>query len=98
VVYPGELALFGSPAGNPESDVGYGIPMEFGMDRSRGAVGFWFRQDILRLSGSQIYILLADSPGLNRYFTVFGEVVEGMEVVDLLTVDDTIEQITIRTE
>jgi cyclophilin family peptidyl-prolyl cis-trans isomerase len=98
VVYPGEIALFGSPAGNPESDVGYGIMMEPGLERLKGSVGFWFRQDILRLSGSQIYILLADTPGMSQYFTVFGEVVQGMDIVELLTAEDTIELITIQTE
>lgn len=97
-VYPGELALFGSPEGNPASDIGYGLLVESESDHLRGSVGFWFRQDILRLSGSQIYILLSDTPGLSWFFTVFGEVVEGMEVVDALTVDDTIVEITIQNE
>jgi peptidylprolyl isomerase len=98
VVYPGEIVVFGSPAGNPQSDVGYGLPMEPGLNLLKGSVGFWFRQDILRLSGSQIYILLADSPGMGKYFTLFGEVVQGMDIVELLTADDTIELITIETE
>lgn len=97
-VDPGVIVLFGSPAQIPESDVGYGIPMEFGLERVRGTVGFWFRQDILRLSGSQIYILLTDAPGLDRYFTVFGQVVEGIDVVDQITGEDTIEVITIVAE
>ena len=98
VVYPGEIAFFGSPAGNPQSDVGYGIPMEPGLEHLKGDVGFRFRQEILRLSGSQIYILLADTPAMNEYFTVFGEVVEGMDIVELLTAEDTIESITIQME
>jgi hypothetical protein len=35
---------------------------------------------------------------MNRYFTVFAEVVQGMDVVELLTVEDTIELITISSE
>jgi cyclophilin family peptidyl-prolyl cis-trans isomerase len=97
-VEPAQLVLFGSPAEDPGSDIGYGIPMEFGMERRRGSVGFWFRQDILRLSGSQIYIFISDDPGLSRYFTVFAEVVQGMDVVDQLTLEDTVELITISTE
>jgi cyclophilin family peptidyl-prolyl cis-trans isomerase len=97
-VEPGQLVLFGSPAENPESDIGYGIPMEFGLEQQRGAVGFWFRQDLLRLSGSQIYIFISDTPGLSGYFTVFAEVVQGMDVVDQLTLEDTVELITINTE
>jgi peptidyl-prolyl cis-trans isomerase B (cyclophilin B) len=33
-------------------------------------------------NGSQFYICVADSSGLDRTYTVFGEVVRGMEVVD----------------
>lgn len=90
-----ELVLFGTPSGNPQSDVGYGIPIEFGLERSKGSVGFWFRQELLRLSGSQIYILLNDAPAMIRYFTVFAEVVQGLDVVEQLTVEDTVELITI---
>ena len=33
-------------------------------------------------NGSQFYICVADSSGLDRTYTVFGEVCRGMEVVD----------------
>ncbi|MCL0107100.1 peptidylprolyl isomerase [Thermodesulfovibrionales bacterium] len=33
-------------------------------------------------AGSQFFICVADSPFLDRQYTVFGEVVSGMEVVD----------------
>lgn len=33
-------------------------------------------------SGSQFYISVADNSGLDRTYTVFGEVFRGMEVVD----------------
>ena len=33
-------------------------------------------------AGSQFFICVADSPFLDRQYTVFGEVVTGMEVVD----------------
>ena len=34
------------------------------------------------MSGSQFYICVADSSGLDRTYTVFGEVFRGMEVGD----------------
>jgi len=46
-------------------------------------------------AGSQFYICLAPQPSLNGQYTVFGEVVEGMDVVQALTVGDTIESVTI---
>ena len=33
-------------------------------------------------AGSQFFICVADSPFLDRQYTVFGEVVSGIEVVD----------------
>jgi len=33
-------------------------------------------------NGSQFYICVADNSGLDRTYTVFGEVFRGMEVVD----------------
>jgi peptidyl-prolyl cis-trans isomerase B (cyclophilin B) len=33
-------------------------------------------------AGSQFFICVADAPFLNRQYTVFGEVVSGMEVAD----------------
>jgi cyclophilin family peptidyl-prolyl cis-trans isomerase len=97
-VNPDELVLFGSPGANPVSDVGYGVPLEFGMETKRGSVGFWFRQEWLRLSGSQVYIMLHVPEGFNEYFTVFGEVVEGIEIVEQLTMEDSIEFIAIVSE
>jgi cyclophilin family peptidyl-prolyl cis-trans isomerase len=97
-VNPDELLLFGSPGANPVSDVGYGVPLEFGMETKRGSVGFWFRQEWLRLSGSQVYIMLHVPEGFNEYFTVFGEVVEGIEIVEQLTMEDSIEFIAIVSE
>jgi peptidyl-prolyl cis-trans isomerase B (cyclophilin B) len=37
-------------------------------------------------NGSQFYICVADSSGLDRTYTVFGEVFRGMEVVDKIVV------------
>lgn len=92
----GSLVLTGSPANNPESDVGYTLPDETGSATSRGAVGYWLRPDLLKSSGSQVFILLDDIPGWETDFTIFGYVTSGMEVVDALTLEDTIERIDIR--
>jgi cyclophilin family peptidyl-prolyl cis-trans isomerase len=96
MVQEGSLVLTGSPAGNPESDVGYSLPNEAGSATTRGAVGYWLRPDVIKSSGSQVFILLDDIPGWEADFTVFGYVSRGMEVVDALTLEDTIERIDIR--
>ncbi len=64
------------------SGPGYTIPAEFS-DRShkRGTLSM-ARSNDPNSAGSQFFICVADSPFLNKQYTVFGEVVSGMEVVD----------------
>lgn len=47
-------------------------------------------------AGSQFYICLAPQPSLDGQYTVFGRVVEGMDVVMSIAVGDVIESVTIR--
>jgi cyclophilin family peptidyl-prolyl cis-trans isomerase len=97
-VDPESMVFTGAPSGEVDSDIGYSLPPEVGLQNLRGAVGVWLRQDIQELSGSQFYILVQDVTVLDARFTVFGEVVEGMDVVDALTTEDWIEMITIEVE
>jgi len=46
-------------------------------------------------AGSQFYICLAPAPFLDGQYTVFGQVVEGMDVVKSLAVGDVMESVTI---
>lgn len=46
-------------------------------------------------AGSQFYICLDPQPSLDGQYTVFGQVVDGMDVVQALTVGDIIESVTI---
>jgi len=61
---------------------GYRVKAEFN-DRShvRGVVSMARSQDP-DSAGSQFFIVVKDAPHLNRQYTVFGEVVKGLEVVD----------------
>lgn len=61
---------------------GYRVKAEFN-DRShvRGTVSMARSQDP-DSAGSQFFIVVQDAPHLNRQYTVFGEVVKGIEVVD----------------
>jgi len=97
IVYtePGVLVLTGSPAGRVDSDVGYTLPMEIGMPNSEGAVGFLFRPDLNASSAGQFYILLQDSLELDGSFTVFGYVIDGLDVARELTIEDRIERISV---
>lgn len=46
-------------------------------------------------AGSQFYICLEPQPSLDGQYTVFGQVIEGMDVVALIGVGDTIDSVTI---
>jgi cyclophilin family peptidyl-prolyl cis-trans isomerase len=94
-VQPGAFLITGSPANRPDSDIGYTLPSETGLEGTKGAIGFWFRQDRMETSGSQIFILLEDLPGMESLFTVIGYVTEGQEIAEALTLEDSIERITI---
>ena len=61
---------------------GYKVKAEFN-DRPhvRGIVSMARSQDP-DSAGSQFFIVVKDSPSLNGKYTVFGEVVKGMEVAD----------------
>ena len=61
---------------------GYTIPAEFS-DKShkRGIVSAARSQDP-NSAGSQFFICVADAPHLDGQYTVFGEVISGMETVD----------------
>ena len=46
-------------------------------------------------AGSQFYICFAPQPGLDGQYTVFGQVTEGLDVLDQIGVGDTIESIKV---
>ena len=50
----------------------------------RGIVGMARRGDSNNSANSQFFIMFADGPSLNGQYTVIGEVVSGMDVVDKL--------------
>jgi len=61
---------------------GYTIKAEFNeRPHKRGTLSM-ARTNMPDTAGSQFFICVADRPDLDRQYTVFGEVVSGMEVVD----------------
>lgn len=49
-----------------------------------------------RLADSQLYIALAPQPKLDGQFTVFGQVISGMDVVQKLAVNDIVRRVTVK--
>ena len=94
-VEPNFVIQGGSPGANEYmGDAAY-MRDELGrLTHARGAVGISTRG---RDTGDgQIFINLVDNPRLDQDYTVFGEVVRGIEVVDGILEGDVIERIEIR--
>ena len=78
-------------SGSQPGDVGYTQPAEIvpGLQHVRGSVAAARTGDQVnperRSSGSQFYICFVPTPFLDSSYTVFGEVVSGMDNVDKLT-------------
>jgi len=80
-VVKGVLIQGGSPDGSPGGGPGYTIPAEFNRRMHvEGTVGMARAADP-DSAGSQFYICLKQLPQLDGQYTVFGHVVEGMDVV-----------------
>lgn len=89
------LIQTGDPTGTGAGDAGYAIPLEKSDVRhDPGAVGL-AHPDGNPFGSSQFYIMKASSPGLDYQYTVFGQVVEGMDVVNAIERNDAIQTIEI---
>jgi cyclophilin family peptidyl-prolyl cis-trans isomerase len=98
-VEPGFVIQGGDPLGQGNGGPGYTIPAEIKHQHTKGALAWARTSDEVNpqraSSGSQFYITLADTPQLDNAYTVFGQVIEGMDVVEKIAVGDTIKEITI---
>ena len=83
-VIEGFMAQGGDPDGNGTGGSGTNIPAEFSRQSfERGTLGMARSSDI-NSADSQFFIMFADGPFLNGQYTVWGQVVKGMEFVDKL--------------
>lgn len=85
-VIAGFVVQGGDPKGDGTGGPGYTVPAEIGLLHKRGTIAMARLGDQVNpnreSSGSQFYFSLVDLPDLDGQYTVFGEVVEGMDVVD----------------
>ena len=87
-VIPGFMAQGGDPTGTGSGGPGYSLPAEFSdTPYVRGTVGMARTADP-DSGGSQFFITFGEQPNLNGQYTVFGEITEGMDVVDSLAPRD----------
>ncbi len=84
----------GDPSGNGSGGPGYTFLDELDDDYTyeRGIVAMANRGP--DTNGSQFFIMLGDTP-LPKAYTIFGRVLEGMDVVDAIVVGDTMTTVTV---
>ncbi|MBI4592546.1 peptidylprolyl isomerase [Candidatus Uhrbacteria bacterium] len=84
----------GDPNGNGTGGPGYDFADELDDDYTyeRGIVAMANRGP--DTNGSQFFIMLADVP-LPKSYSIFGRVVEGMEVVDEIAIGDMMTRVTV---
>jgi len=101
-VEPDFVIQGGDPLGNGSGGPGYTVPAEIQLPHPEGAIAMARKSDQVNperaSSGSQFYITLAPTPFLDGGYTAFGQVSEGMDVVQSIAVGDLIVKITIAEE
>jgi len=95
-IIPGFVIQGGDPNTKTKNKVSYGeggpgytLAAEISKQHLRGSVGMARQGDGVnpqrRSNGSQFYICVQNLPSLDDKYTVFGEVVKGMDVVDKIS-------------
>ena len=95
-VIQGFMIQGGCPEGTGQGGPGWSIKGEFSangvqndLKHTRGVVSM-ARSQKMDSGGSQFFIVHADSPHLNGQYAAFGEVIYGMETVDLIAAVQTL--------
>ena len=94
-VIPGFVAQGGDPSGDGTGGPGYQIKAEFNSQKHLTGTLAMARSEHPDSAGSQFYICLAPQPGLDGQYTVFGQVVEGMDLVNKIVKGDVMKKVTI---
>jgi len=94
-VIPGFMAQGGDPDGRGTGGPGYSVKAEFNDRRHvRGTLAM-ARSQNPDSAGSQFYICFDAQPHLDRQYTIFGQVTEGMDVVDQIHQGDKMIKVTV---
>ncbi len=84
-VIPDFMAQGGDPDGRGTGGPGYQVKAEFNARKHQRGTLAMARSQSPDSAGSQFYICFGNQPHLDRQYTVFGQVTEGMALVDALT-------------
>jgi cyclophilin family peptidyl-prolyl cis-trans isomerase len=83
-VVPGFVIQGGDPTGTGSGGPGYTIKAEFNKRKHVAGTVAMARSAHPDSAGSQFYVCLAPTPHLDGSYTVFGQVIEGMDVVQAI--------------
>jgi len=101
-VEPGFVIQGGDPTGTGTGGPGYTIPAEIKRKHDKGALAWARTGDEVnpdrRSSGSQFYITLEPTPFLDGSYTVFGQTIDGMDVVSSIEPGDVIETVDVNVD
>ena len=101
-VVPSFVIQGGDPQGTGAGGPGYTVPAEIGLLHETGALAWARLPDAVnpgkRSSGSQFYITLDKVSFLDGEYTVFGQTIEGFDIVQQIRPNDKIEKIEISTK
>jgi len=94
-VIAGFMAQGGDPEGTGTGGPGYKVKAEFNARKHvRGTVAM-ARSASPDSAGSQFYICFGPQPHLDGQYTIFGQVVEGMDVVDQINQGDVMSKVSV---
>jgi len=94
-VEPNFVVQGGCPEGTGTGGPGYNLDAEFNdKPHVKGTVAM-ARAQSPNSAGSQFYICLGDARFLDKNYTVFGQTVEGQNIVDTIRAGDVMESVTI---
>ena len=100
-VEPGFVIQGGSPDDKATGSVGYTIEAEINLPHTAGAIAMARTSDEVnperRSDGSQFYITLAATPGLDGAYTVFGDCGASLDVVRQIQAGDKMLQVRVET-
>lgn len=95
-VIPGFVAQGGCPNGNGTGGPGYTIDCETDGNPHRHEKGSLSMAHAGKnTGGSQFFVVLAPQPHLDGVHTVFGRIVDGLDVIDDIQRDDVMKEVSV---